>query len=124
MPIPDTGELALDLTMLARAVAANISSVGGARRSRSIVAAAATSDQLADTLHRFMDRRMAQSEPIVQRAIERGEIPAGVDPRAVIEPIVGAIWFRLLLTGEPIDESFVDAVATLVYTGARGAHAS
>lgn len=119
VPIPDTGELATDLLTLARAVAANISSVGGARRSRSIVAAAATSEQLADTLHAFMERRMVRSEPIVDRAIERGELPEGTNPRVVIEPLVGAIWFRLLLTGEPIDDAFVEAVTALVCSGAR-----
>lgn len=119
VPIPDSGDLGDDLLALARAVAANISGPGGARRSRSIVAAAATSDDLAETLHRFMDNRMARSEPIVERAVDRGELPAGIDPRAVIEPVVGALWFRLLLTGEPIDDGFVRAMASLVEAGAR-----
>lgn len=119
VPIPDSGDFATDLTVLAKAVAVNISSVGGARRSRSIVAAAATSEQLADTLHAFMKRRMAQSEPIVERAIARGQLPADIDPRVVIEPVVGAIWFRLLLTGEPIDDTFVEAVTALVCSGAQ-----
>ena len=118
VPIPDTGALGSDLVVLAKAVAANIGSVGGARRSRSIVAAAATSDELAGWVHEFMDRRMAVSEPVIERAVTRGELPAGIDPRVVIEPLVGALWFRLLLTGEPIDDTFVEAVTELVCAGA------
>ena len=118
VPIPDTGDLHGDLAALAGAVAANIGSAGGALRSRSIVAAAATSDQLADTLHEFMTRRMIQAEPIVQRAVERGELAAGADARLIVESVVGPIWFRLLLTGEAIDEEFVAALVSLVTAGA------
>lgn len=118
VPIPDTGSLNGDLTALAAAVAANIS-LGGARRSRSIVAAAASSDQLADAVYGFMSSRITQAEPIVRRAVERGEVAEGVDPRLVVEAVVGSIWFRLLLTGEPIDDEFAAAVAQLVAAGAE-----
>lgn len=119
VPIPDTGSLEADLLALAGAVARNIGSAGGARRARSIVAAAATSDELADTMHRFMDERIARAESIVERAVARGELAAGTDPRVVIEPIVGAIWFRLLLTGEAIDDGFVQSVTSMVCAGVR-----
>lgn len=118
VPIPDTGSLAGDLTALAAAVAANISSPGGARRSTSIVAAAAYSDELAATVHRFMSRRVAITELVVDRAIERGELPADADPRLVIEILVGPIWFRFLLTGEPIDAAFIERLVALIEAGA------
>ncbi len=118
VPIPDSGSLRADLGALAVAVAAHISSVGGARRSRSIVAAAAASEPLADTVRTFMTRRVELTDVIIERAIERGEVPAGTDPRVVVEAIVGPIWYRLLLTGEPIDDQFVTAVTELVVAGA------
>ncbi len=118
VPIPDTGSFATDLLVLVKSVAANIGSEGGARRSRSIVAAAATSEQLAEAVYAFMNDRIERSEPIVERAVERGELPEGIDPRVAIEPAVGAVWFRLLLTGEPIDDTFVEQVAALVVRGA------
>jgi AcrR family transcriptional regulator len=121
VPVPDTGTLAGDLTALAAAVAANITSTGGARRSTSMVAATAHSDELAETVHQFMSRRVALTAPIVERAIERGELPADTDPRLVIEALVGPIWFRLLLTGEPIENAFLSALVTLVETGAHAA---
>jgi AcrR family transcriptional regulator len=118
VPIPDTGSFASDLEALASAVAANIGSEGGARRSRSIVAAASVSGELADTLHAFMGRRIVLAEPIVTRAIERGELPTTIDPHLLVETLVGPIWFRLLLTGEPIDEEFVDSLCTLLLSAA------
>lgn len=118
VPVPDTGSLRGDLTALAAAVAANISSPGGARRSTSIVAAAAHSEELAETVHQFMSRRVTLTEPIVARAIERGELPVGASPRLVIEALVGPIWFRFLLTGEPIDDDLIRPLVTLVAAGA------
>lgn len=118
IPIPDTGTLSGDLVALARGVVANIGSQGGARRARSIVAASATSDELATTMHSFWSDRLALSMPVVERAIARGELADDVDPVLVIETLVGPIWLRLLLTGEPIDDEFADRVAALVAAGA------
>jgi AcrR family transcriptional regulator len=119
VPIPDTGTLAGDLRHLAREVVANVGSPGGTRRARSVVAAAASSDELAAALHSFWAHRLTASARIVERAIERGELPTTADPRSVIEAVVAPIWFRLLLTGEPIDDNFADGIAELVIVGAR-----
>ena len=121
VPIPNTGSFAGDLRALAAAVAANITSESGARRSTSIVAAAATSEELSNAMRRFMTRRVALAEPIVANAVARGELSANVDARVVVEALVGPIWFRLLLTGEPIDEVFLTTLAALVEAGTRGA---
>ena len=122
VPIPDTGSLTVDLQALAASVVANITSVGGARRSTSIVAAAAHSEELADTVHRFMSRRVALTEPIVTRAIQRGDLPDDTDARVVIEGLVGPIWFRFLLTGEPLDDEFLRTVVATVEAGSRAPH--
>lgn len=119
VPIPDTGTLLGDLQALAREVVANIGSGGGARRARTIVAAAASSGELADVMHSFWAHRLGASAAIIQRAIDRGELAATVDPIAVIEAVVGPIWLRLLLTGEPLDDDFADEIAELVTIGAR-----
>ena len=119
VPVPDTGSLRGDLTALAQAVAANITSAGGSRRSISIVAASAHSDDLAESVRAFMSRRVAATTVVVERAIERGEVPADTDPNLVIEALVGPIWFRLLLTGEPIDDAFLTPLIDLVDGGAR-----
>ena len=118
VPTPDTGTLHGDLRALAIEVVANIGTEGGSRRSRSIVAAAATSDELMTELHAFWAHRLAAAAPVVERAVERGELPPDSDANLVIESLVGPIWLRLLLTGEPIDEDFARRIAELVTVGA------
>ncbi len=119
VPIPDTGSLVGDLRRLARYVARNVGTAGGALRSRTIVAAAASSEELAVGINAFWAHRLALCAPIVERAIERGEVPPDTDPDLVIETLVGPIWLRLLVTGERIDDELADQVAGLVDAGAR-----
>jgi len=119
VPIPDTGTLLGDLQMLAREVAANIGSTGGARRARTIVAAAAASDELSQVVHSFWVHRLQAAATIIDRAVARAELPVAADANLIIEAVVAPIWLRLLLTGEPVDDDFADRVAELVTIGAR-----
>ena len=118
VPIPDTGSLLGDLRALARAVAANIGSETGARRSQSIAAAAGASPELAANMHVFWAERLTASGKVVERAIERGELPASTDASLVVETLIGPMWVRLLLTGEPITTDLADRVAEFVGAGA------
>lgn len=118
VPVPDTGSLVGDLQAFGRAIVANIGSEGGGHRSRSIVAAAATSTQLSERMHAFWAERFAAATAIVERAVERGEIPPEIDPDLIIETLIGPLWVRLLLTGRPVTDDLADRVAELVATGA------
>ncbi|MEV4124401.1 TetR-like C-terminal domain-containing protein [Nocardia sp. NPDC049707] len=46
-----------------------------------------------------------------RRAIARGEIPDSIDPAQMAKTLVAPLYFRVLITGEPVDESTADAVA-------------
>ncbi|MFW2383152.1 MAG: TetR/AcrR family transcriptional regulator [Acidimicrobiales bacterium] len=118
VPIPDTGSVVEDLRLLAREVAANIGTEGGSRRSRSIAAAAAASDELTEAMHGFWAHRLALSGQVIERAIARGELHASADANLIIETVIGPLWVRLLLTGEPITEDLADRVVELVTAGA------
>jgi AcrR family transcriptional regulator len=115
--VPDTGSLLGDLTALARAVVANIASDVGNAMTKTLVAAAATSPSVAEVTHAFWDERLHLSGVIVERAIARGELPSGTSSNIVIESLVGPLYMRLLLTGEPIDGEVVDQVARAVAAG-------
>lgn len=118
VPVPDTGTLAEDLQELANQVVKNIGSEAGGRRSRSLVAAATTSDEMAAQMHQFWTERLELTGTIVDRAIDRGELPKDADRNLIIETLIGPLWVRLLLTGRPINRSLADDVATIVAAGA------
>ena len=67
---------------------------------------------------RGMSRRVAMTQLVVDQAIGRGELPSTTDPNLIIEALVAPLWFRLLLTGEPLDDDFLDRLVELVASGA------
>jgi AcrR family transcriptional regulator len=119
VPVPDTGTFAGDLEALAISVVRNIGSRAGTATTRTMVAAGLAAPDVADVGAEFWSDRLARTGVIVERAIARGEVPAGTDPHLVIETLIGPLYVRLLLTGEPIDEALGARVAALVADGAR-----
>jgi hypothetical protein len=55
---------------------------------------------------------------MVERAAARGEIPPPHDPRLVIETMLAPIYFRLLMSGEPLDDAFLKRLAERVVASA------
>ena len=58
--------------------------------------------------------RLAQLTPVIARGIARGDLRAGTDVRLVHELLAGPIFYRLLLSGAPLDHTLgprlVDAI--------------
>ena len=119
--VPDTGTLAGDLRALARAVVANIGSDDGSAITRNLLAATITSDAVADDMPKFWSERLQLTGAIIDRAVARGELPAGVDPNVILETLIGPLYVRLLLTGEPLTRAVADQVARIVAAGAAAA---
>jgi AcrR family transcriptional regulator len=115
--VPDTGSLRRDLLELANTAAANAATPEVAAMARAVAAQAPYDSRLAAANRRFWDERLALDAAIVERAIERGEVAAGTEPRLVIESVLGPIHLRLLLTDEPIDDAFLEAIVDTVLRG-------
>jgi AcrR family transcriptional regulator len=115
--VPDTGSLREDLLELARTAAANASSPEVAAMARAVVSESPHDSRLAEANRRFWAERLALDAVIVERAIERGEVAPGTDPRRVIEAVIGPIHLRLLLTGEPVDRRFLEGIVDVVVDG-------
>jgi AcrR family transcriptional regulator len=115
--VPDTGSLREDLLELARTAAANAATPEVAAMARAVAAEAPYDSRLAAANQRFWAERLALDGVIVERAIERGEVAPGTDPRRIIESVIGPIHLRLLLTGEPIDRAFLEGIVDVVVDG-------
>jgi Tetracyclin repressor-like, C-terminal domain len=68
---------------------------------------------------RFVNRIRKARLPIIERAIARGEIPAGSDPELIMDLLFGPLYHRYLNGHLPLDESFARGVARMVATAAR-----
>jgi hypothetical protein len=56
---------------------------------------------------------------VIDRAIERSELPEHTDPAAVMRALVAPIYFRLTVTGEPVDRAAADQAAQIALAAAR-----
>lgn len=115
--VPNTGSLRTDLLELARTAAANAATPEVAAMARVIAAQAPHDARLAVANQRFWAERLALDSVIVQRAVDRGEVDAGIDPQCAIESVLGPIHLRLLLTGQAVDRAFLEHVVDVVVSG-------
>jgi AcrR family transcriptional regulator len=119
MPVPDTGEVATDLREYARSLVRWLTSPIGQAVVATTISDAVRVPEIGVLERRFYDDRFQRAEPIVIRAIERGELPIDTDPAEVIKTMIAPIYLRLLITAEPIDQTIADRAAQLAVTAAQ-----
>lgn len=104
LPRSDTGSLAGDLAANARLVQRTLTDPRQGRLFRALIAAAAFDEHAAAALHRFYRTRISEWEPCVEQAIARGEVPADTDPAEVIRAVSAPLYYRLLASGDALDD--------------------
>jgi len=109
--MPDTGSLREDVLATLRLMASFLLDDEGTILCRA-VGAVRRAPEVADAVRReLIDARHGIARTMVARAVERGDLPPGVDPdvfEAVAPPL---IFFRLNVLREPADEEFLAHVA-------------
>lgn len=113
--VPDTGSLHSDLLEMARRSAAIQTSPAGQAVVRAVAGEAPGNARIAAASRRFWAERLDLDRTILQRARDRGEIGPKAQSRPVVEAVLGPLYFRLLVTGEPLDDDFVSGVVDLVH---------
>ena len=53
----------------------------------------------------------------LERARARGEIRADADLELAVDALHGAVFYRLLLSGKPLDDDFADRLAEQTLAG-------
>lgn len=119
VPIPDTHAVETDLREHARSLIRWLTSPAG----QAIIAAAfsdlARTPQLAGLKRRFFEDRFRRIEPVVTRAVERGELPPGTEPGQLVRAVIAPIYLRLLITADPLDEAVADQAVRVALAAAR-----
>lgn len=106
VPEPQGDSLEEDLRTLARDVAASLENPMFVALLRS--AFVLPDEELDPVRHAFWAGRFAVADAVVRRAIDRGELPEGTGGWSVVERVHAPIWMRLLITGLPVDDAFID----------------
>jgi AcrR family transcriptional regulator len=117
--VPDNGDVDDDLRALARAVLATLTSRDGAATVRALVSGAQHSPEVAQVVRRFWAARLAQVEPIVERAVRRGQLPRGTNAAELLRYLAAPLFHRLLVLAEPLTQDAADQAAAAALAAAR-----
>jgi AcrR family transcriptional regulator len=121
-PDPDTGSLHGDLLAALRAWVRVVKGTVKGRTLVGLIAEVQRDSELAQIWReQFVGPVRAQHLPMVDRAIERGEVSASTDPEVVLDLIYGAAYHRLLQSHLPLSDQFVRTVVTTVVGGVQQA---
>lgn len=118
-PRARTGSLDGDLRANARLVLTTLTDPRQGALFRSVIAAATCDPRTAQALHRFYAIRVEEWAGCVTDAVERGELPAGTDPHEVVRAVSAPLYYRLLASGDPLNEAAADRAATAAVLAAK-----
>ncbi|NWF28679.1 TetR/AcrR family transcriptional regulator C-terminal ligand-binding domain-containing protein [Streptomyces sp. PKU-EA00015] len=117
-PHPDAGAVESDLRALARALAQSMTGPVGRAVQTAMHSDAGRLPEIAEARRRLFADRFRRAEPVITRAIERGELPAETDPVELLKTLAAPIYFRLLVSAEPIEEGTADQAVRITLAAA------
>lgn len=119
LPRVQTGSLLGDLTAHAQLVRRTLTDPRQGSLFKAVIAAATCDTRTAEALHRFYDARITEWAPCVRQAAKRGEIPEGTDAREVVRAVSAPLYYRLLASGDPLDDAAARRAAAAAVAAAR-----
>jgi AcrR family transcriptional regulator len=111
---PDSGSLRGDLTSLVEQIVRYLNQEHTARVLPSLIDAAVRDAELAELRLETIRGRRAAFARAIERAIERGELPDGVDVQLMIDLVVAPFFYRRLMALTHVRASDVEPVVDAV----------
>jgi AcrR family transcriptional regulator len=116
--IPDTGSTRADLTALMMQAVELYSGSLAARLMPAVLEETRRNPELASAVRdQFLTGRRAALSAVLKRGVRRGDLRRGLDLELALDVLGGAIFYRLLVTGGPIDEGLAEGIVDLVLRG-------
>ena len=115
LPVVDTGSLRSDLVTVQERQVELMRSPDSRRITAGLVADLATDPELAETYVRdYLVPRRATVFQVLQRAVERGELDADVDLAFVYDLLVGPLFMRAVVWGQPLAPDAAEQTVNVV----------
>ncbi len=106
---PDHGDIARDLRAYLRQLARFLGQSDAGAVFKALIAQAQHDPVFAEDFRsRYLDEQRRRDRLPLERAARRGELPAGLDMAAETDQLVGPLYYRVLVTDEPIGHDFTD----------------
>lgn len=114
---PDTGSVQKDMSLQMGQVVRVFRSQRGKVVAALLGGGQSDPELIAAFRERFLWPRRQQAYQTLQRGIDRGELPAGIDMDLTLDSLYGPIYMRFLIRHAELNEDFADALCALVLRG-------
>ena len=116
--VPNTGSTRDDLLALMRAAVEVYGGSVEAGVMPSLVDAMSRDAELARSVRAgFLAGRRTAVRAVLERGVERGDLRADLDLELALDVLAGPLFYRLLVTGGPIDGRLAEGVVELILSG-------
>lgn len=107
----ETGDLGADLRGYLHRLASFLGGSDAGAVFRALIAQAQHDAAFAREFRaRHLEPQRRRDRLLLERAVERGALPAGLDAAAEADRLVGPVYYRVLVAGEPVPRDFTDAL--------------
>lgn len=114
IPMPDSGDIATDLRAIVHDLYASLNGTALGRALPGLLAEKSADPGLAAALEQLWSDRQAMLAAVVRRGVRRGQLRVDLDVRAIVDVLASTAYYRLLITGAPIDKRSARRHADLV----------
>lgn len=118
LAVPDVGDTRLELIYLVESVVRVLRTtlIGGVMQG---LVSELAADRQRQTAFReqVVGARVDALREVVERGVKRGDLRKGADVDLLYELLLGPVYFRLLLSGEPLEDGLADRLVDAVLPG-------
>ncbi|MDT8978669.1 TetR/AcrR family transcriptional regulator [Paenibacillus sp. chi10] len=119
LPVPDTGSTFQDIQIHATNLTRFLTSREGIIITELLGEGQFDSGLAEAYRSRFFRPRRLEARGILEKGVQRGELKQNLDIGICIDLIYGPIFYRLLVTGEALDEPYVQQLVINAFEGIR-----
>lgn len=114
LEVPDTGSFEGDVTALLTSLAHLLRSEKWSSVLPSVIDAAERDPDIAAMYSRLQEGYSAPLQSIIQRAMQKGELPQTTDAALLVAVLTGPLFYRRWFSREPLTSAFAKQVIRLV----------
>ncbi len=117
LAVPDTGSVRQDLILQVRHLAGFLTS-GQGKTIKEFIAEGQFDPKIAEEYRsRYFNPRRLISKELLEKGIARGELRRDLETELAIDLLFAPLFYRLLITGDPVDEQFIEMWIGYALTG-------
>ncbi len=118
--VPELGDTRAELTTLVKRAVRVLGKTLMGTVMQGLVPELSTDSDLAVAFRReVVSLRLAEVKRLIERGITRGDIRPDVDVELTHELLFGPVYYRLFLTGDPLDDRLAQRIVDAVLPGLR-----